>query len=128
MNISTQTDTKTTPNKERYIKFVASGCFVNGKRLTHEEFAKNIGVSRKTLYRWQESIPDFWHQVQNIRSKAYKLKISSIYQALYKQALKGDVNASKLLLQQVGELEPTPKNKAEQLPTEIILHMGKNTK
>lgn len=128
MNTSTHKDSKITPLKESYIHFVASGFIDDGKRLTHEEFARKIGVSRKTLYRWQETIPDFWLRVQSMRSKAYKLKISSIYQALYKQALKGDVNASKLLLQQMGELAPSPKNKDELLPTKIILQMGNSDK
>lgn len=122
--MSTQISTKIIPQQEQYVYFVASGCRENGKRMSHEVFAGKIGVSRKTLYLWQERIPNFWELVQTIRTKFYKLKIDNVYDAVYKQAIKGDVQAAKLLFQQLGDLKPMPKTDLEERPTQIILKMG----
>lgn len=122
--MSIQNYTKNTPQQVQYMNFVANGCRENGERISHESFASKIGVTRKTLYTWQDKIPNFWDEVSRMRSKMYKLKIDRVYNAIYLQALKGDVPAAKLLLQQFGELQPTPKADGADVPTNITLRLG----
>ncbi|MBA3679363.1 hypothetical protein H0W80_04235 [Candidatus Saccharibacteria bacterium] len=119
-----QTYTEITPQQAEYLHFVSNGGYIDGKRLSHEQFASDLGVSRKSLYNWQQSIPSFWQRVQELRQKQYKLKLSNVYEALYKKALEGDVQAARLLFQQLGDLKPAPRDDADLPPTKIILRMG----
>lgn len=93
------------PNQQQYIDFVASGQIdIEGRRLSYSDFASIINVNRATLYKWQESIPDFWPTVAKRSSELIERRIPRIMNAMFAKALKGDVAAAKLLLAQAGYL------------------------
>lgn len=100
-----------TPQQEQYIDFVASGQIdVEGRKISYEEFASAINIDRTTLYKWQKSIPEFWPKVARRASELIDRKVPKIIQAMYIKALRGDVAAAKLLLNQGGYLKTAPEN------------------
>lgn len=57
--------------------------------LTKEEIAKNIGISRTTIYEWMKKSPDFMNALHSGKDEAdYR-----VVNALYKKALSGDTTA-----------------------------------
>lgn len=95
-----------------FIDYLAAGQIdVDGNKLTYEEFAKVLGVNRKTLYRWKEEIPGFWDYVAKRSAYFVARYVPKIHQALLVRALKGDVGAAKLLLNQASVLRPLPSSK-----------------
>jgi putative insertion element HTH domain-containing protein len=104
-----QNSTSLTPQQERFIDFVASGQLnLDLKRRSYEEFAKSLGVDRTTLYNWRKTIPGFWDKVASRSNSIVDRRLPKIMNALLAKALKGDVAAAKLLLNQAGRLKAPP--------------------
>ena len=105
-----QNPTKLTPQQERFINFVASGQLnLDLKKQSYQEFAQSLGVDRSTLYSWRRTIPDFWVIVAERTNAIVDKRIPKIMNAMFAKAMRGDVNAAKLLLNQAGRLKPKPE-------------------
>lgn len=87
-----------TPKQLKYIKFLADPEESRSK----SQFAQEIKVSLRTLFRWQEK-EGFWDAVYELAMVHLKAELAPVLQALAKQAGKGDVSAIKLLLQHTGK-------------------------
>jgi hypothetical protein len=95
---------------QEYIDFVATGgmAIVDGKleKISGEQLAKKLKVSRVTVYNWRESVPGFWDYVKERRNTLYaRDRMSMVYNAVFKKSLQGDIPAAKLLMQQSKLLE-----------------------
>ncbi len=78
-----------TPKQLKCIRFLADSEETRSK----SQFAQDIKVSLRTLFRWQEK-DGFWDAVY---------ELAPVLRALAKRVCKGDVNAIKLLLQHTGK-------------------------
>lgn len=109
----------------QFVEFLARGSISKeGIKQTREEFALSIGVSRKTLYRWQENIPNFWAGVHTRSHELLNEKIPKIIEAMYQKALLGDVQAARLILNQANVLLPLPINDTNPKYTQINISLG----
>ena len=105
MTTLAQSGTVIDPRRQLFIDFVASGQINSaGFRVTFEEFAASIGVDRRTLYKWEEGIPNFWAITARRSMDMVQRRAPRIMNAMYAKALRGDVAAAKLLLAQGGLL------------------------
>lgn len=111
-------DVTLTPQQDYYITFVAAnglsvkedGSF---EQMTASKFAEKIGVSRMTLYRWQDSIVNFQHLVRQRRQEIFTLnRENMIWRGLFLQAAKGNPKAAEMILSHFGDYTP-PTQKHE---------------
>lgn len=59
------------------------------RKMTVDDFATKVGVDRRQLYRWQESIPDFWDKVNARRHEiAPRARLQKMHEVWYLSALK----------------------------------------
>jgi hypothetical protein len=57
-------------------------------KMTVEELATTLGVDRRQLYRWQETIPDFWGKVNARRKELFpRSRLARIHDVWYISAL-----------------------------------------
>lgn len=67
-----------TPQQQSWIDYKAiSGIVYNRdtegmRKMTVAEFARQVGVSRETLYEWRNQIPNFWERVAERRKELAK--------------------------------------------------------
>lgn len=91
--------------QQKWIDFCAVGGLITHddgslKPMTITEFAPLIGVGRKTLYRWKETIPDFKARVKKRRLElGSDSRLQKVYNGLYLKASQGVPEAVKLYLQ-----------------------------
>lgn len=71
--------------------------------LTHEQIAEKVGVSRQTLYRWRKEI-EFQDELKREIGRNVTDKMGDVVDAMYKEALKGNATAAKLLFQNASML------------------------
>lgn len=59
------------------------------RKLNVDELATMLGVDRRQLYRWQETIPGFWEKVA-VRRKtiAPKARLAKVHEVMFLSALK----------------------------------------
>lgn len=58
------------------------------RKMTIQEFADTIGVTRQTLYDWQSSIPDFWGKVNARRIElSGQSRLAKLHEVWYLKAL-----------------------------------------
>lgn len=88
-----------TPKQFKHIRFLADPEETHSK----SEFAQEIKVSLRTLFRWQEK-EGFWDAVYELAMMHLKAKLAPLLRALARQAGKGDISTIKLLLQHTGKL------------------------
>lgn len=61
------------------------------RKMTVDDLAKALGVDRRQLYRWQDSIPDFWDLVNNRRKEiSPKSRLQRVHETWYLKAVKGE--------------------------------------
>lgn len=85
------------------------------KKMTVDEFATTIGTTRRQVYRWQDSIPDFWTKVADRRMEiAPKARLSRVHETWYLKAVKGDYQHMQLWL---ANFDPNFR-----MPTEKMEH------
>jgi transposase-like protein len=101
-----------TPQKQYYIDYIALGGAVmsdDGEFIptAATEIATQLGISRNALYKWRVAIPKFWELVEQRRDELYsQAVVPQIYRAMRNKAvIQGDVQAAKLILNQVGQLK-----------------------
>lgn len=59
------------------------------KKLTVDDFASQLNVTRQTLYDWQKLIPNFWDKVNKRRGEVgTKHRLSRIHEVMYLSAMK----------------------------------------
>jgi len=98
--------------KDYYITYVAAhGLSVEEDgtytKITAQEFADKIGVSRKTLYQWQKDIPSFWDLVKIRRKEIFtQNRENAIWRGLTLRALKGDYKQAEMILSHFGDYTP----------------------
>ena len=68
---------------------------------TQDEIAEEVGVTRKTLWEWRKE-PQFNAAVKEAGRRNIISEFGPILQAMKSKALKGDVQAAKLLLETAG--------------------------
>lgn len=92
------------PQREEYINFLAAGQLdLDGVKWSKEDYAEKIGVNPSTLWRWEQT-DGFWNEV-SLRVPQYIHRwIPKMTNAMVGRALKGDVQAYKLLLAQAQRL------------------------
>lgn len=105
--------------QEAYIAYCAVGGIITeedgilAKKMTTKEFAEKLGVDRTTLYLWQKSVPDFWERVNEQRSQIFTgSRLTAVWNGLFLQAAKGNVEAAKVILGQYANWQP-PAQKHE---------------
>lgn len=111
------------PRKQALIDFVATGGMViddlqdRPTKLTAEDLANKLGVDRRTLYRWRDSMPNFWDLVTERRNEIYnRSRMTKVYNAVFNKAIKGDIAAANLLMKQGGILK-ADKQEVQQVIT-----------
>ncbi|NRG26138.1 helix-turn-helix domain-containing protein [Bacillus circulans] len=92
---------------------------------THEQIAEKVGVTRQTLFRWRQDI-EFQDELRRELSRNTAEKMGDVAEAMYKEALKGNAAAAKLLYQTTGlltdklEIEDRTKRPAETTDIEAM--------
>lgn len=104
--------------KNHYITYVAAhGLSVEEDgtytKISAQQFAESIGVSRQALYDWQKSIPDFWELVKIRRKEIFTMnRENAIWRGLMLRALKGDAKQAEMILSHFSDYTP-PTQKHE---------------
>lgn len=88
-----------TPQQYLYMSILADP---NDKR-TDEEVAKEVGVSRRTLWEWRQK-DGFLDEAYKILEKNVKSHFNEIFDALITKAKQGDTQAAKLVFESMGKL------------------------
>jgi hypothetical protein len=111
-------DATLTPAKEYYITFCAGnglsvqedGSFA---KISAEQFAASIGVDRRTLYRWRDTIPEFGKRVKDRRREIFNAnRESMVWNGLFLRAAKGDHKQAEMILSHFSDYTP-PTQKHE---------------
>jgi len=111
------------PAQQEYISYVAvSGLIIHEdgtfKKMTVEEFASKVGVSRVTLHNWSRSIPDFAQKVEQRRAELMPInRVSAIWKGLTLKAMSGNVEAAKIVLGQYANWQPPAQKHEVELTT-----------
>ena len=95
------------PNQLKFIDWLAQG---KHTRMPHTEelFAEQIGVNRRTLYRWKQgqngfTRDEFWEAVTARARELLTEALSDVYESLKAEALKGSYQHTRLILEMAGE-------------------------
>jgi len=90
--------------KPKQIKFVSFYLDVS-KRLTQEEIAEEIGVTRKTIWNWFQN-PEFTRWVNTQKDKLIETALIDILKTAVRKATSGHYLFAKLLLEMAGAYQP----------------------
>lgn len=87
----------------RFVEWYAAGGLVvtddfDIRHVTLTQLARELGVSRMTLYRWRESIPDFNDHVDGFKRGIMQEKVSLVWRGVFLRAAKGDVKQAEMFL------------------------------
>lgn len=108
---------------EQYISFVAVGGLLTDddgtlKKKSISEFAAELGVDRRTLSRWKDSLPNFWERVEKRRDEIFtKNRITAVWNGLFLRAAKGDAQQAIIILSQYAKWQPPAQKKPEAAET-----------
>lgn len=112
-------DSDITVAQDDYIAFVAVGGIIPsensaGQKMTVEQFAAKYDVNPSTLWRWRQSIPDFWDRVAAKRREiGSKDRLSNVWNGIYLKAAAGNAEAAKLYLKNFDPNYIDPSTKVE---------------
>lgn len=101
-----------TEQQERYVSYKAvNGVMVSVgdgmSKMSMQEFADAVGVTRQTLYDWQKAIPDFWERVKERRlAIGSRDQTTKVWHRVYLDALSGKEPQQRLWLGQFDEWKP----------------------
>lgn len=96
--------------QQMYVDWIAGGQTIiddegNLQPLTSIEFATKLGVTRQAIHAYRK-LPGFWSMVRDRRTELYgQDRMSFVYKAMMRKAIKGDTSAMKLMMQQARVLE-----------------------
>jgi transposase len=77
--------------------------YVNNPELTLVDISKEIGVHRNTITNWLND-KEFVESLYSTYMKSFGAKLPSVLQAMYKEAVNGNVQAGRLILEHSGKL------------------------
>lgn len=97
--------------------------YVNNPELSLVDISKEIGVHRNTITNWL-SDKEFVEDLYSTYMKSFGAKLPSVLQAMYKEAVNGNVQAGRLILEHSGKLIKNVEIKVES-PFERFLEGGK---
>lgn len=106
---------------EQYIAYTAFGGLIpdpNGEatavKMTAQQFADQIGMSRSILYEWRDTIPNFWERVDaKRREMGGKDRLSKVWNGIFLKAASGNAEAAKLYLANFDPNFKMPSQKIE---------------
>lgn len=76
-------------------------------KVSMQEFADSIGYSRRQLYRWEETIPNFWQLVKERRMAIMgRDMVANVWQRIYLDALAGKAEQQKIIVGAYDEWKP----------------------
>ena len=87
------------------------------KRMTQEDIAKEIGITRKTIWNWLQN-PAFVKWLNSQKDRLLETALIYIYKTAIRKAVGGHFNFAKLLLEMAGAYQPGLKIEAGE--TELI--------
>lgn len=97
--------------------------YVNNPEMTLVEISQQIGVHRNTITNWLNN-KEFVEQLYQTYMQSFGAKLPSVLQAMYKEAINGNVQAGRLILEHSGKLIKNVEVKVES-PFERFLNGGK---
>lgn len=104
--------------QEQWVDFCAVGGMITRadgeiEVLTIGQFAKSMRVDRTTLYRWRNSIPNFWDKVEARRREIFSRdRTTKVWNGVFLRAAKGDAEQAKIWLSAHAKWQP-PSQKHE---------------
>lgn len=90
--------------KPAQIKFASLYLDVS-KKLSQEEIAEEMGVTRKTFWNWRQN-PDFVKWLNTQKDKLLEYALIDIYKVAIRRAKSGHYLFAKLLLEMAGAYQP----------------------
>ena len=121
---TTSVDESISPSQKLYIDFKAIGGWITDPdspiptKMSLEAFAKQIGVSRQSLYDWQKLIPDFWGRVaQRRREIGSQERLIKVHDSWYLKALSGSFPHMQLWL---ANFDPNFRMPTEKMQVEAV--------
>ncbi|MBI3549443.1 MAG: hypothetical protein HY078_10420 [Elusimicrobia bacterium] len=117
-----EADTEAAPltGKDRYLEFLLNPA---GDTMNREEIAKELGVDRKTIWRWEKGVD--WAWIKEERRRRYAREIIDLDKALFKAAKKGNIRAIEIGYQRFDGWVPTTGLVSNQTDSEIEAEMQK---
>lgn len=97
------------PDQIRYMLLLAKP---RKERQSDIEIAKELGVSTMTLWHWKNT-PGFWGQVYEFVKSDLGSELVEVWRSVILQAKSGDINAAKLVLQEVARIEDQNYNEQQ---------------
>jgi hypothetical protein len=97
--------------------------YVNNPEMNLGDISKEIGVHRNTITNWLND-KEFVENLYESYMKSFGAKLPSVLQAMYKEAVNGNVQAGRLILEHSGKLIKNVEVKVES-PFERFLQQGK---
>lgn len=98
-------DPSLTPKQRLCVEIMARGFFEDSdERVNITTVCKHVGITRQTYYRWMAD-PKFANFYASQVRYAAKAALKPIIDAVVGQAAKGNIQAAKLFLQYVNELD-----------------------
>ncbi len=83
------------------------------KRSSARKLAKELGVSRQTMYNWRKTVPDAEEQIKQAKEDILQTNIGSVWNALFLKACEGDVSAVVLYLSNFDRSFRLPSAKSD---------------
>tara|TARA_R100000353_G_scaffold175743_2_gene146960 strand:+ start:1588 stop:2154 length:567 start_codon:yes stop_codon:yes gene_type:complete len=97
--------------------------YINNPEMKIGEIAQEIGVHRNTVSNWLND-KEFVESLYEAYMKSFGAKLPSVLQAMYKEAVNGNVQAGRLILEHSGKLIRDVEVKVES-PFERFLQHGR---
>ena len=98
--------------------------YVTNPELSLVDISKEIGVHRNTITNWLND-KEFVETLYSTYMKSFGAKLPSVLQAMYTEAIQGNVQAGRLILEHSGKLIKNVEVKVES-PFERFLEGSKN--
>ncbi len=98
--------------------------YINNPEMTLGDIADEIKVHRNTITNWMQD-KEFVESVYEAYMRAFGAKLPSVLQAMYKEAINGNVQAGRLILEHSGKLIRNVEVKVESPYERFLSHKDK---